>query len=51
MIAVTSSPINRAVNGFDVAIRIASTALAPRCCNDEIIMSSAKRKMNNVPRM
>ena len=51
MMAVTRRPMNKPVNGFDVAMMIVSAALAPRCCNDEIIKSNARRKTNNAASM
>ncbi len=36
--------MNSPVNGLDVARMIVSAAGLPRCCNEEIIKSSANRK-------
>lgn len=50
-IAVMSNPMNRPVNGLDVATRIVSAAFFPKCCSDEVIKSSAKRKSRKAPRI
>jgi hypothetical protein len=50
-IAVINKPINRPVNGFEVANRIVSVTFFPMYCNDEVIRSRANRKRTNAPRM
>lgn len=47
--AAISNPINRPVNGLEVASRIASAAVFPRCCREEIIRSSANTNNTSVP--
>lgn len=49
--AAISNPINNPVNGLEVARRIASAAVFPRCCRDEIIKSSANTNSTSVPSM
>ena len=49
--AVISNPMNSPVNGLEVATRIVSATFFPRCCKDEVIRSSAKRKSRKAPRI
>lgn len=51
MIAVISNPMKRPVKGFEVARIIVSAAVFPRCCKDEIIRSSANKKIISATRI
>lgn len=51
IMAVISRPIKSAVNGLEVAKRMASAAVLPRFCSDEIIKSRANTNNTNVPSM
>ncbi|KXK25472.1 MAG: hypothetical protein UZ12_BCD005001615 [Bacteroidetes bacterium OLB12] len=51
MSAVTSKPMNKPVNGLDVVKTITSAASCPRCWSEDIMSSSAKRKISNAASM
>ncbi len=51
IIAVTSRPINNAVNGLDVASMMVSAMLLPACCSVDIIRSSANKNSSRAPTM
>lgn len=51
MMAVINSPINKAVNGLEVASMIVSAADLPKCCRDDTIRSNAKMNKTRVPKM
>jgi len=47
--AVMSNPMNRPVNGFDVASKIVSATFFPMCCSDDVIRSRANKNNTKAP--
>ena len=48
-IAVIRSPMNRPVNGLEVANKMVSATFLPKCCRDDVIKSRENKNKINAP--
>lgn len=48
-IAVIRSPMNKPVNGLEVASKIVSATLLPKCCREDVIRSRENKNKINAP--
>ena len=50
-IAVIRSPMNKPVNGLEVANKMVSATFLPKCCRDDVIRSRENKNKINAPRI